>query len=326
MSTMERIIDILGIREEVQKIVKETITMVLYKFQPIPWKYWEEIADLLDIIKFGWTTPIIVKKSFLLDVIRVFKELGLNIMNGGTLIEFAYSKNKVKETLDILNKYEFDYIEVSTGSIMIPVDKIQDIIDLALDQGFKVVFELGEKKYTTTRTISHFIEIGTKLLHKDIEFFIIEGRESGKNTILFDDAGKVLWDNVLKLVEVFGLDRIMFEAPMVYQQAEFINAFGPFVKLGNIAPEDVVPLMTLRLGIRGDTFLYSSNKKLDLTPSAKFTMYILEKHGPSSIDRLTNLTGLPERTIRESIKILNELGYIKEVRRIGRKKIWALQE
>ncbi len=323
---MDRIIDILGIREEIQKIVKETVTMVLYKFQPIPWKYWEEIADLLDIIKFGWTTPIIVKKSFLMDVINVFKELGINIMNGGTLIEFAYSKNKVKETLEILNKYEFDYIEISTGSIMIPVEKIQEIIDQALDQGFKVVFELGEKRYAKTRTITHFIELGTKLLHKKIEFFIIEGRESGKNTILFDDSGRVIWDNVLKLVEVFGLDRIMFEAPRVYQQAEFINAFGPYVKLGNISPEDVVPLVTLRLGIRGDTFLYSADRKLELTPSAKFTLYILEKHGPLSIDRLTTLTGLPERTIRESIKILSKLGYIKEVRKIGRKKIWALQE
>ena len=326
MSAMDRIIDILGIREEIQQIKKETVTMVLYKFQPVPWKYWEEIADLLDIIKFGWTTPIIVKKSFLLDTIRVFKDLGINIMNGGTLIEFAYSKKKVKETLEILNKYEFDYIEVSAGSIMIPVEKIQEIIDLALDQGFKVVFELGEKKYTKTRTITHFIELGTKLLHKKIEFFIIEGRESGRNTILFDDSGRVIWDNVLKLVEVFGLEKIMFEAPRVYQQAEFINAFGPYVKLGNIAPEDVVPLVTLRLGIRGDTFLFSSNKKIELTPSAKFTMYILEKHGPSTIERLTALTGLPERTVRESIKILNELGYIKEVRKIGRKKIWALQE
>jgi phosphosulfolactate synthase len=36
-------------------------------------------------------------------------------------------------------------------------------------------------------------------------------------------------------------------------QAWFIKAFGPTVNLGNIPPDEVIPLETLRLGLRADT-------------------------------------------------------------------------
>ena len=38
------------------------------------------------------------------------------------------------------------------------------------------------------------------------------------------------------------------------QQEYFINKLGCNVNLGNIAPNDVIPLETLRLGLRSDTF------------------------------------------------------------------------
>ena len=56
------------------------------------------------------------------------------------------------------------------------------------------------------------------------------------------------------LVEAIGLENIMFEAPEKSQQAYLILHFGPEVNLGNIRTDDVIPLETLRRGIRGDTF------------------------------------------------------------------------
>ena len=46
---------------------------------------------------------------------------------------------------------------------------------------------------------------------------------------------------------------MIFEAPSKNAQAWFVKHFGPEVNLGNIAPEEVIPLETLRLGLRGDT-------------------------------------------------------------------------
>ena len=49
-------------------------------------------------------------------------------------------------------------------------------------------------------------------------------------------------------------DNWIFEAPLKAQQVWFIQRFGPDVNLGNIATNDVLPLETLRLGLRADTF------------------------------------------------------------------------
>jgi phosphosulfolactate synthase len=46
---------------------------------------------------------------------------------------------------------------------------------------------------------------------------------------------------------------LIFEAPTKSSQAWFVRHFGPNVNLGNIPPEEVIPLETLRLGLRGDT-------------------------------------------------------------------------
>ena len=50
-----------------------------------------------------------------------------------------------------------------------------------------------------------------------------------------------------------GSSDVIFEAPSKAAQAWFVKQFGPEVNLGNIPPEEVIPLETLRLGLRGDT-------------------------------------------------------------------------
>ena len=46
---------------------------------------------------------------------------------------------------------------------------------------------------------------------------------------------------------------LIFEAPQKHQQVWFIRHFGAEVNLGNVLPEDVISLETLRLGLRADT-------------------------------------------------------------------------
>ena len=52
---------------------------------------------------------------------------------------------------------------------------------------------------------------------------------------------------------VIELADVIFEAPTKSSQVWFIKQFGPEVNLGNIPPDEVIPLETLRLGLRGDT-------------------------------------------------------------------------
>jgi phosphosulfolactate synthase len=59
-----------------------------------------------------------------------------------------------------------------------------------------------------------------------------------------------LVDEIAHEVDVAEL---VFEAPTKASQAWFVKQFGPEVNLGNIPPEEVIPLETLRRGLRADT-------------------------------------------------------------------------
>jgi phosphosulfolactate synthase len=81
---------------------------------------------------------------------------------------------------------------------------------------------------------------------------VAEGRESGTVGIYQED-GTIRADAVAAAVVGGGVDRVLFEAPRKDQQAWLIREFGPEVNLANIAADDVLPLETLRLGLRADT-------------------------------------------------------------------------
>jgi phosphosulfolactate synthase len=71
---------------------------------------------------------------------------------------------------------------------------------------------------------------------------LLEGHHRGARVGLIDE-----------IVHELPVDRLLFEAPQKSQQAWFIRQFGPAVNLGNIPPDEVIPLETLRLGLRSDT-------------------------------------------------------------------------
>ena len=60
-------------------------------------------------------------------------------------------------------------------------------------------------------------------------------------------------DLIGEIALAVGPANVVFEAPTKAAQVWFIKQFGPSVNLGNIPPDEVIPLETLRLGLRGDT-------------------------------------------------------------------------
>ncbi len=81
---------------------------------------------------------------------------------------------------------------------------------------------------------------------------ITEAREGGTAGI-FDAGGGMRTELIGEIAEAVGVENVIFEAPSKAAQAWFVKQFGPEVNLGNIPPEEVIPLETLRLGLRGDT-------------------------------------------------------------------------
>ena len=81
---------------------------------------------------------------------------------------------------------------------------------------------------------------------------IAEARESG-NVGIFRHDGEVRMGLIDEIVHAIEPDQILFEAPRKDQQVWFVRRFGANVNLGNIPPEDVLSLETIRLGLRSDT-------------------------------------------------------------------------
>ena len=81
---------------------------------------------------------------------------------------------------------------------------------------------------------------------------IAEARESGTAGI-YRPNGEVRTGLIDEIAHAVDVERLIFDAPLARQQVWLLKRFGAECNLGNIAPDDVLSLETLRLGLRSDT-------------------------------------------------------------------------
>ena len=81
---------------------------------------------------------------------------------------------------------------------------------------------------------------------------VAEGREGGTAGI-YRPSGELRTGLVDEIEHSIPFESLIWEAPSRESQAWFIRHFGTNVNLGNIPPDEVIPLETLRLGLRSDT-------------------------------------------------------------------------
>jgi len=116
-----------------------------------------------------------------------------------------------------------------------------------------VISEVGSKKKDVVYSPAEWVEMMKSELKAGSVKVIAEARESGTIGI-YNDDGSVNLPLIKEISDNVGLDKVIWEAPLKSQQAWFIKHFGANVNLGNIAPNEIIPLESLRLGLRGDTF------------------------------------------------------------------------
>jgi phosphosulfolactate synthase len=160
--------------------------------------------------------------------------------------------------LRLLEKYNMQYAEVSDGSIELKHDIKCDYIR-KLSEHVTVLSEVGSKDESKTLAPYKWIELMKKEIEAGSYKVIAEARESGTVGI-YREKGEVRSDLIDEILTVIPEDKIIWEAPIKSQQVYFIKLLGSNVNLGNIPPNEVIPLETLRLGLRGDTFHHFLNK------------------------------------------------------------------
>lgn len=211
----------------------------------------ETCSSYIDIIKFGFGTSLISKN--ISKKIKLYKKHGIKLYLGGTLFEAYIVRNMFKEYCDLVNNLELNTVEISDGSIEMNHNQKCEYINKLANQNITVFSEVGYKSSDKIIAPSKWIELMEKELKAGSWKVIAEARESG-NVGLYRSSGEVRSDLIEEILTKIPKEKILWEAPKKQQQVFFIKLLGPNVNLGNIGTNDIIPLESLRLGLRGDTF------------------------------------------------------------------------
>jgi phosphosulfolactate synthase len=211
----------------------------------------EVSGDYVDIVKLGWGTAVVTPN--VKEKIALYQSFGIPVCFGGTFFEVCLRQGKLEEWLALVRECEMTCVEISDGTIaMEEEDKLALLRRFSGE--FKVLSEVGSKDDSVTITPSTWIDKIGRELEAGAWKVITEGRESGTVGI-YRPTGDVKDGLLEEIRESFDTSQLLFEAPIKKQQAWFITQFGTNVNLGNIPPEEVISVETLRVGVRGDTLL-----------------------------------------------------------------------
>jgi phosphosulfolactate synthase len=212
---------------------------------------WEDVLETsglyIDVVKLGWGTAFVtanLRKK--LDVLREKR-----VVVGGTFFEAVWATGQLERYKQWLGELGFDHVEISDGAVEIPREqKLEVIADLARD--FTVLSEVGSKDSSVEFSSDEWTQWLREELDAGAWKVITEARE-GASSGIFTSDGAMRTDLVEEIGSAVDLDDVIFEAPTKAAQAWFVKRFGPTVNLGNIPPEEAIPLETLRRGLRADT-------------------------------------------------------------------------
>jgi phosphosulfolactate synthase len=207
-------------------------------------------SEYTDYVKLGFGTSLITPGFE--QKIKIYKRAGCIPYFGGTLFEAFVIRNMFKEFVEFLDIHEIDLVEISDGSYDIDRDKKLEYISIIAKKR-TVISEVGSKKKDIVYSPDEWVEMMKSELNAGSVKVIAEARESGTIGI-YNDDGSVNLPLIKEISHHVKLENIIWEAPLKSQQAWFIKNFGANVNLGNIAPSEIIPLESLRLGLRGDTF------------------------------------------------------------------------
>ncbi len=216
-------------------------------------------SDYVDIVKLGWATSYVTPN--LKEKINLYHDAGLPVYLGGTLFEAFIVRDQFEDYRKVLDKYGLSFAEVSDGSIELDHEKKCEYITKLADQ-VTVLSEVGSKDEEKIIPPYQWIKLMQAELDAGAWKVIGEAREGG-NVGLFRSTGEVRSGLVQEILTKIPFEKIIWEAPQKAQQVWFIKLLGANVNLGNIAPNEVIPLETIRLGLRGDTFNHFLNQEIE---------------------------------------------------------------
>lgn len=240
------------IPDRIKKPRDSGITMVMDKGLSVPeaQNFMSVSHPHVDIVKLGFGTSFVTPN--LREKIEVYRSYDIPVYFGGTLFEAFLIRNQFNDYISVCKDYGISYMEVSDGSINIPHAEKCGYIEKLAKHGV-ILSEVGSKDAAHIIPPYKWIELMRAELSAGSTYVIAEAREAG-NVGIYRGSGEVREGLVQEILTQIPGEKILWEAPQKAQQLYFIELLGCNVNLGNIAPTEVIPLETMRIGLRGDTF------------------------------------------------------------------------
>lgn len=204
----------------------------------------------VDIVKLGFGTSYVTPN--LREKLEVYRSYGMPVYFGGTLFEAFLIRNQFEDYIAVCKDFGITHMEVSDGSITIPHAEKCGYIEKLTKHG-TVLSEVGSKDAAHIIPPYKWIELMRAELAAGSSYVIAEAREAG-NVGIYRGSGEVREGLVQEILTQIPEEKILWEAPQKAQQLYFLELIGCNVNLGNIAPNEVLPLESMRVGLRGDTF------------------------------------------------------------------------
>lgn len=204
-----------------------------------------------DFVKLGFGTSFVTPQ--LDKKIQMYQQYQIPVFFGGTLFEAFLIRNEFDNYIKTLKDFGITHAEVSDGSIEIPHEQKCEYIARLKEEGFFVLSEVGSKDVAKVMAPFRWIQQMSAELEAGSSVVIAEAREAG-NIGIYRGSGEVREGLIEEILMKIPQEKIIWEAPQKSQQLFFIELLGCNASLGNIAPQEIIALEAMRLGLRGDTF------------------------------------------------------------------------
>jgi phosphosulfolactate synthase len=209
----------------------------------------EVTGPSVDIVKLGWGTALV--SANLKPKLERYAANDIPVVLGGTLTEIAIRQGRVEGLIAWLRELGLRHVEISDGTIELSAETKRELIE-KLSKEFIVFAEVGSKDVEFIMPPYVWVEQIERDLAAGAWKVIAEARESGTAGIYRAD-GEPRTGLIDEIAHSIDTEQLIFDAPQHRQQVWLLKHFGTECNLGNIAPDDVLSLETLRLGLRSDT-------------------------------------------------------------------------
>lgn len=255
-----RLVDPSGSRE--LKPRRKGKTMVMDK--GLGWHSFEDLLETagayIDFLKIGFGTSALYPIPLLQKKIELAKAHEIIIFPGGTFLEVAIAQQATCDFFDMILQLGYTGLEVSDGTIHLNRRLRSEMIMHGVEEGLYVFTELGKKFAGTTVDWSALADTYATDLDFGASLVTLEARESGLGIGIYDEHGTCKSSDIGQFIDLLPEShQLLWEAPQPAQQLQLLQLIGLDVHLGNVAPQDVIPLEAWRRRLRADTFSTSTS-------------------------------------------------------------------